>query len=155
MRSNCAKSLLAKRCLKTGVSLPPFSEKRARLHFVPPTSPARITECLRQIAVRYRHRNRKLWVEPLPAITFEQEIGFARPPTAGAVLRDFASSGGAPNIQNGIDERPRGLDIVAAIEKRGIAAQAIIHERGVRTPRGVAKTFFVAEIHGHVADAHV
>src|SRR5256886_8708886 len=43
MRSNCANSLLAKRCLKTGVSVPPFSENSARLHFVPPTSPARIT----------------------------------------------------------------------------------------------------------------
>ena len=43
MRSNCANSLLAKRCLKTGVSVPPFSEKSAKLHFVPPTSPARIT----------------------------------------------------------------------------------------------------------------
>src|SRR5216683_2887164 len=35
MRSNCANSLLAKRCLKTGVSVPPFSEKSARLHFLP------------------------------------------------------------------------------------------------------------------------
>src|SRR5207302_9742983 len=43
MRSNCANSLLAKRCLKTGVSVPRFSEKSAKLHFVPPTSPARIT----------------------------------------------------------------------------------------------------------------
>src|ERR1700748_2959627 len=43
MRSKVAKSLLRKRCLKTEVSLPPFSENSARLHLVPPTSPARIT----------------------------------------------------------------------------------------------------------------
>jgi len=40
IRSNRANSLLAKRCLKTGVRVPPFSEKSARLHFVPPTSSA-------------------------------------------------------------------------------------------------------------------
>src|SRR5258706_6343776 len=43
MRSKVAKSLLRKRCLKTDVSLPPFSENNARLHLVPPTSPASIT----------------------------------------------------------------------------------------------------------------
>jgi hypothetical protein len=40
--------------LKTEVSLPAFSENSARLHFVPPTSPARITYSPRHTAVR-RH----------------------------------------------------------------------------------------------------
>src|ERR1700730_15981485 len=43
IKSKWANSLLANRCLKTVVSLPFFSAKSARLHFVPPTSPARIT----------------------------------------------------------------------------------------------------------------
>src|SRR5580704_429227 len=41
--SKWANSLLANRCLNTVVNFPSFSENSARLHFVPPTSPARIT----------------------------------------------------------------------------------------------------------------
>jgi len=43
IKSNCANSLLANRLRNTGVNVPFFSANNAKLHFVPPTSPARIT----------------------------------------------------------------------------------------------------------------
>src|SRR5580658_4931816 len=134
IRSNCAKSLLANRCLKTEVSFPSFSEKSARLHFVPPTSPARITYSPRHAAVRCRCLGTKSWVVPLPAIAFEQEIGFAGTPAPGGIFRNLCSPRSAPDVENRVDQRPRCFYVVAAIEKRGVPAQAIVHERGVRAP---------------------
>src|SRR5580693_9655535 len=155
IRSNCAKSLLANRCLKMGVSFPFFSEKSARLHFVPPTSPARITESPRRAAVRYRYPGSKSWIDPLFPVTFEQEIRFARAPASRRILRNLGALRGAPNVKNGVDERPSGFDVVAAIKERGVAAQAIVDECGVSAARGFAKALLVAEVHVDISDAHL
>src|SRR5208282_1831576 len=152
---NCAKSLLAKRCLKTDVSLPSFSEKSARLHFVPPTSPARITYSPRHAATLYRYPVSKSWIEPFSAVAFEQQIGFVRAPASRGILGDLGGSRSAPYVENRIDERPRGLHVIAAIEKCSVAAQAIVDQRGISAARCFAKTFLVAEVHVDVSDAHL
>src|SRR5713226_7258593 len=95
-----------------------------------------------------------LRVVPLSAVTFEQNIGFARPPTPGWILWHGGALGGAPHVENGIDEAPSGFDAVAAIEERSVAAHTVIQERSVSAARGVSKTVAIAEIHGDVANAH-
>src|ERR1700759_1328125 len=157
--SKWANSLLANRCLNTVVNLPSFSENSARLHFVPPTSPARITwppdyEVNRE---SYCTCVRGLWlrVEPLPAFVFEESIGLSRAPASRGILRDIRGLRRAPNIENRVDQRPRRLDAVAAIEQRRVTAHAIVQQRGVGTARAIAKSLPIAEIHGDVADAHL
>src|SRR5579871_6814025 len=133
IRSKCANSLLANRCLNTVVNFPSFSENSARLHFVPPTSPARITwppvygvnrgvycTCVRGLWLR---------VEPLPAFVFEESVGFARAPASRGVLRDGGSLGCAPDIENRIDQRPCRFNAIAAIEQRRVATHAIAQQR--------------------------
>src|SRR5258708_934383 len=109
MRSKAANSLLAKRCLKTGVRVPPFSEKSAKLHFVPPTSPARIT-CSPYLLNRFKARCQLLWVVPLPAVTFQEKIGFPGPPASGWVLWHGSAPSGTPDIKDGVYKRPGSLD---------------------------------------------
>src|SRR5580704_6976114 len=157
--SKWANSLLANRCLNTVVNFPSFSENSARLHFVPPTSPARITwppvyEVNRGF---YCTCARELWlrVEPLPAFVFQESIGFARAPASRGVLRDGGGFGRTPDIENRIDQRPRRFDAIAAIEQRGVAAHAIVQQRGIGAARSIAKSLAIAEIHRHVADAHL
>src|SRR5712691_1301259 len=154
IRSNRANSLLAKRFLKTGVSVPRFSEKSARLHFVPPTSPARITCSPRLVANRLLCQVLPLVVAPMPAVAFEEQIGFPRSPTPRSILRHRGGPGRAPHIEDGVHKRPGCLDAVAAIEQRRIAAQTIVYERRISAARGLAETFAIAEIHGDVPDAH-
>src|SRR6267143_3183927 len=96
----------------------------------------------------------KLWVVPLPAVAFKQEIGLARPPTARWILRHRGGPGRGPNVEDGVDERPGGFDAVATIEQSGVAAHAIIHKRGVGAAGGFSETLAIAEIHRNVADAH-
>src|SRR6266850_3695616 len=97
----------------------------------------------------------QLRVVPLSAIAFEQYIGFPRPPAAGRILWHNGAPGGAPDLENGIHERPGRLDAVAAIEQRSVAADAIVKERGVGAACGAAKPFAIAEVHGDVTDAHL
>src|SRR6267378_5872662 len=96
----------------------------------------------------------QLRVVPLSAVAFEENIGFPRPPTAGRVLWHSGAPGGAPYLENGIHERPGRLDAVAAIKERRIAADAIVEERRVGAACRAAKTLTIAEVHGHVTDAH-
>src|SRR6201994_2003289 len=120
INSKRANSLLANRCLNTVVSFPSFSENSARLHFVPPTSPARITwpPVYGVNRVFYCTCVRGLWlrVEPLPAFVFQEGVGFARPPASRRVLRYGRRFRRTPYIKNRIDQRPRRLDAIAAIE---------------------------------------
>src|SRR3954452_10737497 len=111
-------------------------------------------------ATKYKPRTRckglaRLRIEPLPALALQQLIGFARPPTAGWILRNAGGFCRAPDIENGIDQRPGGLDRVAAIEQCSVSAYAIADQRCVSAVSAVAKTFAIAEIHIHVADAHL
>src|ERR1700739_1643377 len=91
---------------------------------------------------------------PLSAIAFEQSIGFLWSPASGSVLGDGSGFGGAPDVENRIDQRPCGFDAVAAIGKSGIAAQAIVDEGSVGAARRIAKSFLIAETHVDVSDAH-
>src|SRR6266850_3948662 len=97
----------------------------------------------------------QLRVVPLSAVAFEQNIGFSRPPTAGRILWHRGAPGRAPDLENGIDERPGGFHAVAAIKKRSISADAIVEERGVGAARRAAKPFSIAEVHRDVSDAHL
>src|SRR5439155_21817269 len=117
MRSNCANSLLAKRCLKTGVSVPRFSEKSARLHFVPPTSPARITCSPYAVSIFSLRHVLQLRVVPLSAVTFEQKIGFSWSPAPRWILWHGGALGRTPDVEDGIHQRPGRLNAVAAIEE--------------------------------------
>src|SRR6201998_1470370 len=91
---------------------------------------------------------------PLSAIAFEQSIGFFWPPASGSVLGNGSGFGGAPQVENRVDERTSGFDAVAAIEQSGVAAQAIVDQGSVRAARRIAKSFLVAETHVDVANAH-
>src|SRR5262249_20807083 len=95
-----------------------------------------------------------LGVVPLSAVAFEQDLRFPGAPASGFVLRDSGALCGAPNIEDGIDERPGGFDAIGAVEKRCVTAHAVIDKSGIRASRGFAESFTIAEIHGDVADAH-
>src|ERR1700687_4658712 len=157
IKSKCANSLLANRCLNTVVSLPFFSVKSARLHFVPPTSPARITCPPRRCVAAWFYSSLVpgLRITPMPAFAFEQKVGLARAPTSRGILRNAGRFRRAPHIENRIDKRPTRFDAVAAIEQRGIAADAVAHQRGISAARAIAKSFPVAEVHGDVPDVHL
>ena len=77
-----------------------------------------------------------------------------RPPTARSILRNGRALSRSPHFQNRIDQRPRRFNVIAAIKQRRISAHAIIDQCGVRAARRFAKSFFIFEIHIHVADAH-
>src|SRR5216684_66520 len=70
---------------------------------------------------------RMLWlrVVPLSVVAFEQYIGFPRAPATGRILRHGGGLGRAPNIEDGVDERPGGLD----------AADAHLRSRPLRSER--------------------
>src|SRR5579885_1514763 len=87
MKSNFAKSLLGNRCLKTSVSFPLFSANRARLHFVPPTSPARITSspCTSSLAVARFSSCFASRIEPSSSVALQQHVRFSRPPASRPV----------------------------------------------------------------------
>src|SRR5262249_27451050 len=95
-----------------------------------------------------------LWVVPLSAVAFEQDVRFFGPPAAGFILRDSGALCGTPHVENGIHKRPSGFHAVGAIEECCVAAHAVVHERGIGATRGLAESFAIAEIHGDVADAH-
>src|SRR6266550_4607887 len=154
MRSNWANSLLAKRCLKTGVSVPPLSEKSAKLHFVPPTSPARITCSPYPNLYLWLRQVLQLRVVPLSAVTFEQNIGFSWSPAPRWILWHGRALGSTPDVEDGVHKRPGGLDAVTAIEECGIAAHTVVQECRVGATRPLSKSFTIAEIHGDVSDAH-
>src|SRR6266850_5699809 len=97
----------------------------------------------------------QLRVVPLSAVAFEQYIGFPRPPAAGRILWHSGAPGCAPDVQNGIHKGPRRFHAVAAIEKRSVAADAIVEERGVGAACRAAKSLAIAEVHGDVTDAHL
>src|SRR6266849_2888783 len=143
MRSNWANSLLAKRCLNTGVSAPRFSEKSARLHFVPPTSPARITCPPTLVSIFILRQVLQLRVVPLSAVTFAQKIGFSWTPTPRWILWHGGAPGGTPDVEDGVHQRPGGLDAVAAIEECGIAAHTVVQEGRVGAARGLPKSIAI------------
>src|SRR6202158_4235699 len=82
----------------------------------------------------------QLRVVPLSAITYEQKIGFFWPPTSRRILWHGGTLGGTPDVENGVHQRPGGLDAVAAIEERSIAAHAVVQECGVGAARGDRKS---------------
>src|SRR5882762_248453 len=88
----------------------------------------------------------QLRVVPLSAVTFEQKIGFLWPPTSRRILWHGGAFGGTPDVENGINQRPGGLDAVAAL--------TVVQECRVGATRGLPKRFAIAEIHGDVSDAH-
>src|SRR3989442_4583238 len=90
----------------------------------------------------------------MSALTFEQKIGFSRAPTSGWVLWHGGALGGAPYVDDGIHQRPGGLDAVAAIEECGIAAHTVVQKRRVGAARRISKSLAIAEIHGDISDAH-
>src|SRR5215813_11011860 len=142
MRSKVAKPLLGKRWWKTGVRTPFFSEKRARLHLVPPTSPAMITKSAPDWYEFDRHHSiADSRVVPLAAAAFEQKIGLAGAPASCGILGDAGGLGGAPNVEDGVDESPGGFDAVPAIEKCGVAAATVTEKCGVGAARTVAEGF--------------
>src|SRR5260370_40223418 len=96
----------------------------------------------------------QLWVVPLSACTFEQNIGLSRAPTSGRILWHGGALGGTPDVEDGIHQRPGGFRTVAASEECGVAANTVIQERGVGAARGIPKSLAIAEIHGDVSDAH-
>src|SRR5260370_40403061 len=73
---------------------------------------------------------------------------------SGRELGHGGALGGTPDVEDGFDERPGGLDAVAAIKEGGIAADAVVQECRVSAARGVPETLAIAEIHGDVPDAH-
>src|SRR5262249_16182067 len=77
-----------------------------------------------------------LWVVPLPAVAFEQDVGFFRAPTTGGVFGDGGTLCGAPDVEDRVDQRPSGFNAVGAIEKSSVTADAIVDERGIRAARG-------------------
>src|SRR2546425_11192662 len=90
----------------------------------------------------------------MSALTFEQKIGFSRAPTSGWVLWHGGALGGAPYVDDGIHQRPGGLDAVAAVEERGVAADTVVQKRRVGAARCISKSLAIAEIHGDISDAH-
>jgi len=99
-QSNCANSLLANRLRNTGVSVPFFSANNAKLHFVPPTSPARITvpPVLISVANLRRHSRRILWVVPPSPTALQQKLRFSRPPASRRIYRHGLRFRRAPHI---------------------------------------------------------
>src|SRR4029077_18837043 len=97
----------------------------------------------------------RLWVVPFSVVAFEQYIGFPRAPATGSILRHDGGLGCAPDIEDGVDERPGSLDTVAAVEERGIAAHTIVEKRRICAACHAAKPFAITEIHGDIADAHL
>src|SRR5712664_528984 len=158
IRSNCANSLLANRLRKTGDNAPFFSENSARLHFVPPTSPARITEPLRRYCrwTVLRRAPARSRVVPPSSATLEQKLRFPRPPAPCRILRHARCLRRAPHVQNRIDQRPRRLHAVPAVKQRRIPPNAIAQQCRVRAARStIAKRVAIAEIHRHVPDPHL
>src|SRR5881628_1277672 len=90
----------------------------------------------------------------MSALTFEQKIGFSRAPTSGWVLWHGGALGGAPDVDDGIHQRPGRLDAVAAVEERGVAADTVVQKRRVGAARRISKSLAIAEIHGDISDAH-
>src|SRR6266436_1998835 len=97
----------------------------------------------------------RLRVVPLSIVALEQYIGFPRAPATGRILRHGGGFGCAPDIEDGVDEGPGGLDAVAAVEERGVAADTIVEECRVGAACDAAKSFAITEVHGDVADAHL
>src|ERR1700730_10043898 len=58
----------------------------------------------------------QLRVAPLPAVTFEQKIGFPRPPATGCILWHRGRLSCAPDVEDGVHDRPSRFNAVAAIE---------------------------------------
>src|SRR5882762_5223094 len=151
IKSNCANSLLANRLRNTGVSVPFFSANNAKLHFVPPTSPARITvpPVLISVANLRRHSRRILWVVPPSTTALQQKLRLSRPPAPRRIYRHVLCVCRAPHIQNWIDQRPRRLYRIASVKQRCIPAHAIAQERCVRAARPtVSERLPITEIHG-------
>src|SRR5215831_8541847 len=96
-----------------------------------------------------------LGVIPPAAVAFEQKIGLSRPPASRRVLRHGGRTRCAPDVEDGIHEGPRSFDAVAAIEERGVAAQAVVQQSSVCAAAGITKSLAVAEIHGDVSNAHL
>src|SRR6267378_4660365 len=97
----------------------------------------------------------RLRVVPFSFVALEQYIGFPRAPATGRILRHGGGFGCAPDIEDGVDERPGGLDAVAAVEKRGVAAHTIVEECRVSAACNAAKPLAITEVHCDVADAHL
>ena len=56
------------------------------------------------------------WGIPVASVSFDQGVGFLRPPTARGVLRELGAFSSGPDVEDRIDQRPSRFDVVAAIE---------------------------------------
>src|SRR5208282_6474544 len=85
----------------------------------------------------------------------QQVFRGAWPIASGRIIRKGRRRSLLPRLQNRIDELPRGLDAVCAIEQGRVTANAVVEQRRVRVPIGGAERLPVFEIHGYRPDVHL
>src|SRR5579885_1839373 len=88
-----------------------------------------------------------LRVVPVPAILFNQFVGFGWPPGACRVGVDGIGRHGLPDVGDAVDDLPGSLDLVAANEKRGVALHGVGDQAFVSFRRFDAEGAAVVEIH--------
>src|SRR5580704_2261093 len=92
---------------------------------------------------------------PSPSIGTRQIIRRARPLAARRIVWKRRRRSALPSLGDGIHQRPSRLHAVGAVEKRGVAAYAIIDQSGVSIARHSAECSAILKIHGYRTDVHL
>src|SRR3954470_9227778 len=88
-----------------------------------------------------------LELTPTCMVSVEQFVGLRRPPRTSWISRQRTRRMLLGVFEDGIDDRPRHLDLVAPGKERRIADHAVEQQRFVRRVRIVAERFSVPEVH--------
>src|SRR5438270_9748349 len=83
---------------------------------------------------------------PLPSVGFDEAVGFLRPPRAGVVPGDGYLVAGEGR-QDGVDDGPCLLDLVAAYEQGGVADERVEQEALISLRRLFQEGSAVEEVH--------
>src|SRR5882724_12110196 len=108
----------------------------------------------RRNLTRLRHRMIFPDRSPSTAIASQQFVGFCRPPASGRIVRKTLGRGGGPCIQNGLDYSPTRFHHVRALEQRGVAHHAVVHETFVPGAMRTPEIARVVKLHIHQAELH-
>src|ERR1700756_4142455 len=88
-----------------------------------------------------------LEVSPVSSVVVQKRVTFLWSPTAGRIIRKTSGRESFPNIQDGADHTPSGLDHVGPLKQRGIPYHAVVQQALVAGAGLLAEVVGVGKVH--------
>src|SRR5215467_13716931 len=106
--------------------------------------------CSRTLGAKVFHID----VAPGAAVALQQIIRLLRAPGAGRVVREATCGKRLPDVEQGLNDAPSGLDHVRTLKECGVADHTIVEQALVTCTVRCAEVARVVEIHVHQSEFH-